>query len=261
MQRVENIMYTLPSPFETLTVLRESGVDYKTNFLYDPAHVSEAEGSVDKAIVLGVYGANLSYVSVFEDNPSSIKYLACINRLVGDLGIGNAFSGSTMDRIMTNRTNPDSVQQIVSEAYYSANALLKDNAQEHLAAIVLAGGWMEGLYIATQLADNMPDNEELMATITDQKYALENLLELLHTFDGHRKVNTLSERLSELHQLFEVSTEETATTVEEREKDGQTVTVIGGGLTSNLSTEQLEAITSLVLNIRADYLSAAGAQH
>ena len=255
MQRLENIMYTLPSPFETLTLLRESGVPYNTDFLYDPAHVADAEGTVSKAIVLGVYGANLSYVSVFEDNPSSIKYLACITRLMEDLGIGQAFSGGTMDRIMTNRTNPDSVQQIVSEAYYSANALLKDNAQEHLAAIVLAGGWLEGLYIATQLAETTPDNEELMATITDQKYALENLLELLGTFEGHTRVNTLSDRLGELHQLFEVSTEEMATTVEEREKDGQTVTVIGGGLQSNLNADQLSQITALVLNIRADYLS------
>lgn len=256
MERVKNIMYTLPSPFETLTLLRESGVPYTTEFLFDPKLVSKFDGSLDKSIVLGVYGANLSYVSVFEDDKSSIRYLACVNSLMKDLNIGNAFSGATMERIMNNRANADSVQQIVSEAYYSANVMLKDNAQEHLAAVVLAGGWLEGLYIATQLAQTTPDNAELIATITDQKYALENLLELLGTFDGHHQVNALSERLEELHALFDASTKETATTVEEREQNGQTVTVIGGGLESTLSADQLTAITKLVLEVRAGYLSA-----
>ncbi len=132
--------------------------------------------------------------------------------------------------------------------------MLKDNAQEHLAAVVLAGGWLEGLYIATQLAATTPDNTELLATIADQKYALENLLELLNTFSGHAQVNELAERLSTVHALFDASTEEAATTVEEREKNGQTVTVIGGGMQGSISAEQLQAINDLVLSVRAEYL-------
>ena len=70
------------------------------------------------------------------------------------------------------------------------------------------------------------------------------------------QVNELAERLDTLHALFEASTQETATTVEEREQNGQTVTVIGGGLQGSMRPEQLEAITSLVTGIRANYLRA-----
>lgn len=251
---LDKILYTLPSPFETLTLLREADAAYSTDFLFDPARVNEFDGSIDKAVVLGIYGADLSYVSVFEDNQSSIKYLAAVTSLMKDLRIGEAFSAQTMQRLLDNSTNADSVQQIVSHAYYQANGLLKEDAQEHLAAIVLAGGWLEGLYIATRLAESNPDNEVLLATITDQKYALENLQELLKSFDSHQSVSNMSEQLGQLNGIFERATQETETTVEQREQDGKTVTVIGGGLQSNFTDSQLSELTSTVAELRTSLL-------
>ena len=37
--------------------------------------------AIDQAVNLGIYGTDLSYSSVFEENEASIRYLACVAKL------------------------------------------------------------------------------------------------------------------------------------------------------------------------------------
>jgi hypothetical protein len=59
---------------------------------------------------------------------------------------------------------------IISETFLNSSADLKENQRQDIASIVLVGGWIEGLYIASELVGNnsIKDNK-LVDRILEQK--------------------------------------------------------------------------------------------
>ena len=99
-------------------------------------------------------------------------YLSCIKKLADDLGISSAFDSETMTRLDASKESKDSLQNIVAQAYGMANNYLKSNASSSTSSLILAGGWIEGLHIASSMLDPENPNEELIELIADQRYAL-----------------------------------------------------------------------------------------
>jgi hypothetical protein len=77
-----------------------------------------------------------------------------------------------------NRNDRDSLLSIISETYWQVDAYLKENGRDNISALMIAGGWVEGLYIATQVAAQH-DTPELRQRIAEQRLPLADLLELV----------------------------------------------------------------------------------
>jgi hypothetical protein len=59
---------------------------------------------------------------------------------------------------------------IISETFLNSSSYLKENERQSVAAIVLIGGWIEGLYLATQLVGDKPiEGNKLVDRIAEQK--------------------------------------------------------------------------------------------
>ena len=119
---------------------------------------------------MGIYGADLSYATIFEENATSLEYLAAIKSLSAELGVDDVLSGEVMDEVEANRNDRDMLIDIVSDTFYELNERLKFNGQEDLAGLVVASGWVEGMYLATRHLDEAP--EELKTRIAEQKLVL-----------------------------------------------------------------------------------------
>ena len=82
--------------------------------------------------------------------------------------------------------------EIVSETFMNSNSYLEDNGQPAIAAMVLVGGWIEGLYISTQLVDMKDFNgNKLVGRIIDQKLSIDILLNLLESSKGNPAVDEI----------------------------------------------------------------------
>ncbi|HBP45334.1 MAG TPA: hypothetical protein DD635_05495 [Flavobacteriales bacterium] len=241
------IFHAAPSPIETASLIKRSGANFHKDALNGANRASEYTTSDAQAINLGVYGADLSYATIFEENSTGLEYLAVIKSLSAELGVDDVLSGARIDELEANRNDREMLIDIVSDTFYELNERLKFNGQEDLAGLVVAAGWVEGMYLATRHLEEAP--EELKARIAEQKLVLDDVMRLCQSYE---QTEALAELLTSMEAIVaaysDVSTAEGEGTTS-REESGSFV--IGGGPTFSADNATIEAIASAVETVRS----------
>ncbi|MFZ6053125.1 hypothetical protein [Halocola ammonii] len=250
-EKVKKIFYTIPSPIEMASLIQQSGESYDQSILNDVENVNRYSTAQKQALNLGIYGADLSYTSMFEQNQESIYYLSAVQKLSKDLGVAGAIEKDIYNRINDNRNNRDSLLRIVSDAYWSLNSYLKENGREEVSAIVIAGGWVEGLYLASQHLTE--DNAALKQRIAEQKYSLKDLIALLESYENQEKLQEVVADLKEIQTIYDQVSIEKGDT--ETSEDESGTMVIGGKSSAEISNETLDAIVEKVTETRNNYIN------
>ncbi len=253
--KVQEIFYAVPSPMEMATLLKKEGAEYNVDLLNDVKRVNGYTSAQSRALNLGIYGADLSYASVFNQNQESIIYLSCAKKLADNLGVTKAFNDETIERMEENVDNRDSLLNIVSETYYMLDAYLKENGRDHVSALVITAGWVEGLYLSTSIALQQKNpTEALLQRIADQKISLVNLIELV---DAYNKDNQIDEIVADLQRI-----DAAFAAVEHQKKESANlstgsdgVAVIGSASKTTLTAENLIEIGKVITEIRTKYIS------
>jgi hypothetical protein len=230
--KAQMVFQTVPSPLETASIFQNAGANYNADLLNPIENVENYSTNTQKALNFGVYGADLSYANIFDQTQETMFYMNCSKKLADALGVTAAFDAATMERLEENMNNRDSLMIIINDAFWIADAFLKENGQDNLSALIIVGGWVEGLYIGSKTLDEKNPDEALMKKIADQKFSLDNLVELLSTYDAD-DVKNVAQKLEGLKTIYDkISEEDAETTVE----NNAGVTTIGGG--SSLSYEK-----------------------
>ncbi|HRG36946.1 MAG TPA: hypothetical protein PK289_00280 [Bacteroidia bacterium] len=247
--KAQEVFYSIPSPIETISLLKSAGAKYNAAYLNPIENVSKYTSVTSKALNLGTYGSDLSFTSMFDQTQESMYYLRCANKLASGLGISGAFNESTTSRLESNLQNRDSLLNIISDSYWTTDAYLKDNGQPGVSALIVAGGWIEGLYIGTQIAKTT-QNKEVITRIGEQKLSLENLIGLLESYKADNAgIVAILNSLTELNALYtNVSAPNKSTEASTDKKNN--VTTLDNGSTFELTPEQLKAISDKVSDIR-----------
>jgi len=100
-----------------------------------------------------------------------------------------------------NLGNTDTLMSVIDIAYKQVDKFLRSNERVSAAALVLTGGWVEGLYITTQIIGGKSKNAEnniLYKRVGMQKLSLVNLLELLNQYKEDEDIATILADLEEL---------------------------------------------------------------
>ncbi len=226
--KAKKIFYSLPSPLETAMLLKSAGVGYNEQVLNDLNKIEKYTTNKSKAINLGIYTTDLSFASLFDQAQTSLNYMDGIRRIAGDMGISDAVDDETLRRLEDNLNNRDVVMDIISETFLNSSSYLKENDQQDIAAIVLTGGWIEGLYIGTQMAGDGPAAENQLALmVAEQKLSLSIVERMLEDNKadaaGRENADVVSlinqlEPLIAAYNAIEVLT--SANTVENNEESG-----------------------------------------
>jgi hypothetical protein len=251
--KVKEILHSVPSPLDMAAILKKSGAGYDADFLNKVRNVNEYSSAQQQALNLGVYGADLSYASIFNQNQESILYLSCTKKLADKLGLSKAFNDEVIERMEMNVDNRDSLLTIISDTYYNLDSYLKENDRDHISAMIIAAGWIEGLYLGTQIASSSESvSPKLMQRIAEQKISLENLVALVMSYNTSGSLDFILDDLEQISEAYEnVSINESKNTVTEGE-DG--VTQIGGKTEIDISAQDLEKLTKIVSEIRQGYV-------
>ncbi|NMD00474.1 MAG: hypothetical protein GYA62_12245 [Bacteroidales bacterium] len=202
--RVKKIFYNVPSPIEMSSVIQRSGAQFKSDVLCSYKGIEKYTSTSKQALLLGVYGSDLSYVRLFEQIQLAINYLSSIKKLCDAIEIPEDQGSRAIQRMEKNIDNKDSLLQIISETYASADSYLKDNDRGNTATLVILGGWIESLYIATQIADYAnPSNKEIVDRIGEQKYSLGNMIELIKAYPEDKDLQTYLPMLEDLKSIYD----------------------------------------------------------
>jgi len=203
-----NILFSLPSPYQISLILHESGISYNKELLNPSQKASDYITNFSRAINFGVYGVDLGYINIYQQTQDAASYFAVLKILSLDLGIHKVLNQSTVNRIEKNIDNRDSLMVIVSDTYRNIDNYLKNNKREETGALILAGGWIESVFILTQEMKNNP-HPDLMQRIAEQKRPLENLIKLLIPYSEESKsYKFLVENLIDLAYTFDEIIEE-----------------------------------------------------
>jgi hypothetical protein len=252
-ERTRNIFHNIPSPMETAALLKKAGAAYDKDILNDVRNVDNYTAASKQALNLGIYGADLSYASVFNNTQESILYTSCAQKLAKKLDVNNAFNQDVMDRLEKNRNDRDSLLSIISETYWQVDGYLKENQLDNISALMIAGGWVEGLYIASQVA-KVHDTPELRQRIAEQKLPLVDLIALVRTYSpDDPAVSSVLQDLQTMDSLYtDVVIPHGNSTIEQ----DKGVAVIGGTAPMAALTDvQLASLTSAIATIRAKYIN------
>lgn len=202
--RVKKIFYNVPSPIEMTSVIQRSGALFRSDVLCSYKNAEKYTTPSKQAIMLGVYGADLSYVRLFEQIQLAINYLSSIKKLCDAIDIPQEQGSLAIQRMEKNIDNKDSLLQIISETYASTDSYLKDNGRGNTATFVILGGWVESLYIATQIANfDNPSNKEIVDRIGEQKFSLSNMIELIKAYPEDKELQSYIQPLEDLKLIFE----------------------------------------------------------
>jgi len=189
---ITDIIQQIPSPLEISVLLKEVGSDYDRSILNEPGATSNYNSNYKKALNLGIYGTDLGYTNIYEQNQDALEYLNSIKTLADGLSIGQFFNFSTIQRLATNSKNLDSLLLITTQNFNSINTYLQEQKRSNMSILLLTGGWLEALHISCQVLQQQPDNAQLRERIGEQKIILENIM-LLLSFYGSSDPRSLKQ--------------------------------------------------------------------
>lgn len=248
-EKAEKVFQTVPSPFETATMFEEAGAEYNAAITNPVENVSLYTTAIKQALNLGVYGADLSYANIYDQSQESMFYMNCSKKMADALNVSAAFSPETVERLEENMNNRDSMMNIINDSYWICDAYLKENGQDHLSALIITGGWIEGLYLGTRSISGDEPNQELMQRIADQKHSLSNLMELLSSYEDEDVKQWLG-KLQALRAAYDkIKEQEGEATVSDDDTP-----VIGGGSTLSFTAENITEIATATETLRNEII-------
>lgn len=248
------IFFQVPSPGEMLSFIKSVGKRDKSklNILNPVENLNKYTDNKSKALNFGIYTTDLSYCSIFNMGAESIKYFKVVKQLGDQLGLSSTIKPEILARIEKNIDNTDSLSIITDDLYFSSFETLDESKQGHTLALVVAGGWLESMYIAFNMVDKFQAHNPVIQRIADQKYTLENLIEFLKKHEGDSEdVKQIKADMENLMQTFNLLKEEKL--AETKIEQSGNKKLIGGGINLVMDEKLFNDLKTKVINLRQTY--------
>lgn len=248
--QIEDVVYNIPSPSEIPYLLQATGAEFNETLLHDRKKVDSYNTKNDKAAMnLGVYVADIGYLTSYDKTQDAIDYLAACKTLADNLGLIGTFDSELGKQFEANISNKDSLAHLLDRTIKQAEAFLIDDNRNKLASLIVTGSFIEGLYISTGLIKSYPKNilpedsrnlvlTPLMRVVLEQRKAVSELLKILSSVEQSGAIGTITADLKDLEAAY------SKLNIEEQIKNNRADLV--------LTDKNLEEITTIVEKIRKD---------
>ncbi len=217
LKNASKVVYAVPSPVEMADILHKTKAVYDVEILNDPNSNANYVTDYTRALNLGVYFADLSFTSMFDYPQEAMRFMGSAQAISEELNIQGVFTEEIMMRLEENMSNKDSLIEIVSSTYVDTDLYLQDDERPIIAKAILAGAWLEGLYIAVNVQTDSSQASLVWEKIGEQKPALSNLVKMLEDCKDAQFDSLISD-LNNLVRLFDNVQLDYETTIKPSEK-------------------------------------------
>jgi len=251
----KQIFYSLPSPLETAMLIKNAGATYNEDILNSVDNTSNYTTNKSMALNLGIYTTDLSFASLFDQTQTSIQYMNAAKRMADGLGILDAIDNNTIELLEENINNRDRIMDIISETFMNSSSFLTENERPALASIVLVGGWVEGLYIASILVGDADiEGNKLVERIVDQKLSFDIVMHLLEENKDNMDVAEILSDIGELKATFDKIII-TTTGIQAVPDEESNVTVLKSESKIDITNEVFQELQEKVKMLRSNFIS------
>jgi len=201
-QAMNEIIENISSPIEMAAIVKDLGAPFSSRYLSNLDNIDNHGSSFRMAFTLGVLGADLGYLNVYEKTGTSVNYLAAISKISDGLKISQFFDFNTMKRLATTSTNLDSLMFLSVHSFNLMDDHLRITDRSNLSSLMVTGVWIEGMYLATQVVKENPDTT-LAQYIGEQKIILNDLLLILRNYERDAQFSELIKDLEQIKIEFD----------------------------------------------------------
>lgn len=200
---IEKAVYPLPNSADVIKMLTELEVGYIIGVSNPVDNATNYITSKSQALNLGIYGADLSYATLYNMNQDVINYLDVIRELANNLKMSRIYSRALYDDIKNSYDNKEDLVEILTEAFDETYAYLTENDQQSLALLVVAGAWIEGMYITTHISESVYHVEGIVRVLLEQKASFQTFLDIAQPHDDDPVVSEILEILDPVREVYE----------------------------------------------------------
>ncbi len=201
-QDVREFVYPLPTTFEVTEMLNRIGAAYILTLSNPVSNVERYLTEKAKAINLGIYSADLSYASTYNQKQATIDYMDVSKKLIDALNISGAISPDIVEQIEANEDNKDALVNLITDTFYDTYEVLNRADRGSVSMLVLAGSWVEALYIVTHITEDTFKNKEMVKIVMDQKSSLNTLMNLMSVVKEKPAVAEVMADLKPVHDIY-----------------------------------------------------------
>ncbi len=214
-QRIEENVYPLPTSAEVIKRLTDLELGYIIGATNPHTSASSYVASYNRSVNLGIYGADLSYVTLYNMQQDVLDYLSAIRTLALDLHLSQVYDESLYERIKVNFDNKDTLVTILTDAFDNTYAYLVEAGQANLALLVVGGAWVEGFALTLAVSELAGHLSGFEATLIDQKRSFDMFEEIASQYSEDLLVARLLEALQPIREvLAPITTSLTMTQIE-----------------------------------------------
>ena len=239
-QAMDNITENISSHIETAALIKNLNAPFSKEHLAPTEDVDRYTTNFEQALILGIYGTDMGYLNMYSKTTVALDYLSSIRKMANSIKVGQFFDFTTLHRLAKNNENLDSLMYITQRNFNQMDQYLRENQRSNLSTLMVAGGWIEGLYLSGKVYQSKPD-PELREAIGEQKIILGDLMILLRNYENNPDFEQLIEDFNDIHELYK----EVKITVEQGEP---TRKVVDGRLVIQQNTKSMVDVSDELLD-------------
>ena len=173
----------------------------------------------------------------------------------GVVCLGQFFDFATIKRLATTSSDLDSLMFISVNSFNNMDDYLRETNRSNLSALMIAGVWMEGLFLATQVAV-LNSNEDLKSMIGEQKLILNDLLLILNNYKNEQVIQDYINDMEIIKGVYDdVKITYEVGEPQTMEKDGMLMVVQSESSHVMMSDETLKKIIEVTQEIRNNHMN------
>jgi hypothetical protein len=256
-EAIDDISRNISSPVEIADILQRMSVPFSTGYLASSIDAGRLSTSFDKALKLGILGADLGYLNMYEKTGTSIDVLSSIKKLAEGINVGQFFDFETIKRLSLNRSNLDSLLYLSLSSYNQIDKFLREKGRGQLSALMITGVWVEGQYLAAQVLKQYPDTL-LRNRVGEQKVILNDLIMLLAPYcNSGQEFKDLCQNMQNMKEKYrDIRVTYTLGEPVMVEKDGALIVIQTDQSKVEMTDEQLAGIIEITRSIRNKLISS-----
>lgn len=196
------ITYLVPSPKDMFAFTREGNLKYSSDVLNAKENADKFIDTKSQEIGFGIYSADLAYAAAFNQTNTAGEYLKVVESLSDKIGLGSVFTESLINRFKKIESK-DSLMKVTNDTYYDIVKFLESNDRNTSLSLISTGGWIESLYIVTNLQNKYQKDNEIIQLIADQKNIFENIILSLQQREADPNVADLIKELQPVKNVYD----------------------------------------------------------
>lgn len=243
----------VPSPSEMFAFMKTANsANADINLLNTAENADKYESKKAQSLNLGIYSADLLYCSTFGGKGKVTPYFVTCAKMASKLNVATNMNEKDRDRLNNNLENADSLIAISSDLYLTSFDNLNNNERGADLSLMLAGGWIESIYLMSSMVKDFEKDKTTAERIADQKSSLDNLIEFMNQYQSNADVKSVADQLGGLKTLFDGIQPSSGNAMSM--KNGKRV--LGGGSKTTITKEQFDAIKAKIAEIRNTFVNA-----